>query len=372
MAIYKSKTPTKDGRSYYFMLYKKDNMGNNKKYMSKKYKTKIEAKEEEAKFIIKRDNPSHTKFKNIANEFFIDLAKIKRESTIYTYKKDYHNHIAPYFDEIDILDINIPVIKNWAENIEKNNLSVSYKNKIYNVLKLIIDYGVKYYGLTTNYVTIYGRFKEKSDKIINEDKLRYITFEEFNKFISVVDNNMWKTFFIFAYYTGCRKGEIFALTWKDINFNDNTILINKTLNEEIKGKFLITATKNNKLRKIQMSKTLINSLKEYQNIVKQYTDYSDEWFVFGNSIHLSKTTVDRYKHMYFELSGVKEITMHEFRHSHISLLINEYLKSGQTDTTKFFLMMSDRMGHTIDVMQKTYMHLFPTVQNEIVDILNNL
>lgn len=35
-------------------------------------------------------------------------------------------------------------------------------------------------------------------------------------------------------------------------------------------------------------------------------------------------------------------------------------------------MLSDRMGHTVDVMQRTYMHLFPTIQDEIVDLLDNL
>ena len=52
--------------------------------------------------------------------------------------------------------------------------------------------------------------------------------------------------------------------------------------------------------------------------------------------------------------------------------INEYLKTGQTDTAKFFIMLSNRMGHSIQVMQDTYMHLFPTIQDEIVDLLNNL
>jgi len=121
-----------------------------------------------------------------------------------------------------------------------------------------------------------------------------------------------------------------------------------------------------------MKKTLVDSLLNYKKEIQKYIDFKENWFVFGNAIHMSKTTVDRYKHKYFELSGVKEITMHEFRHSHVSLLINEYLKTGQTDTTKFFVMMSDRMGHTIDVMQKTYMHLFPTVQNEITNLLDNL
>lgn len=61
----------------------------------------------------------------------------------------------------------------------------------------------------------------------------------------------------------------------------------------------------------------------------------------------------------------------------MSLLINEYIKTSKgknmkIDTAKFFLMMSNCMGHTIKVMQEIYLHLFPTVQDEIVDLLDNL
>ncbi len=136
--------------------------------------------------------------------------------------------------------------------------------------------------------------------------------------------------------------------------------------------FKITSTKNNINRKIKMSKTLKEQLLKYKETVKKYTDYNNNWYVFGNSRFIAQTTIDNKKHFYFNLSGIHEITIHEFRHSHVSLLINEYVKSGQTDTAKFFLMMSNRMGHTIGVMQKTYMHLFPTIQNEIVDLLDNL
>lgn len=66
-------------------------------------------------------------------------------------------------------------------------------------------------------------------------------------------------------------------------------------------------------------------------------------------MHLPNTTIDRYRHHYFQISGIHEITLHEFRHSHVSLLINEYIKSGQTDTAKFFLMMSDRMEYAKNI-----------------------
>ena len=35
-------------------------------------------------------------------------------------------------------------------------------------------------------------------------------------------------------------------------------------------------------------------------------------------------------------------------------------------------MISNRMGHTIQVMQETYMHLFPDTQETITNLLNNL
>lgn len=134
----------------------------------------------------------------------------------------------------------------------------------------------------------------------------------------------------------------------------------------------ITSTKTYMNRKIKMSKTLREQLLLYKEYCMQYSDFKESWFVFGCSRFMPQTTIDNRKHKYFKLSGVKEITIHEFRHSHVSLLINEYIKSGQTDATKFFLMMANRMGHSLKVMQETYMHLFPTVQNEIVDMLDNL
>lgn len=126
-----------------------------------------------------------------------------------------------------------------------------------------------------------------------------------------------------------------------------------------------------------MSKFLVESLLIYKNEVKKYTDFKESWFVFGNTRFLPNTTINRHKDYYFKLIGVHRITMHEFRHSHVSLLINEYVKTSKeknmkVDTAKFFLMMSNRMGHTIQVMQNAYMHLFPTIQDEIVDLLDNL
>lgn len=360
-------TPTKDGRQWYFRKSK-----NGVQYNSKKFMTKEECSKAESKFILKNDNSINKRFDLVAEEYFESLKKYRKESTIETYIQAYNKHIYPYFKSSYINQVNNQDIRNWSENVLKNDFNPRYLNKIFYILKAIFDYGVKFYDLEHNPVVYVGKFENKKEVVKDEEKLRYITKEEFDTFISVVDDPLWHSFFVTLYYTGARKGELMALNWNDIDFNKNEISINKTLFTKLKSGATITPTKNYLNRKIKMSKTLKEELITHFNNQKTYTDFSMNWFVFGGPVYLKPTTIDRYKKLYFEKSGVHEITIHEFRHSHVSLLINEYLKSGQTDTAKFYVMMSNRMGHTIGVMQKTYQHLFPSVQDEIVDLLDNL
>lgn len=378
MAIYKDENKTKDGRQYYFKVYKKDFEGNNKQYKSKRYKKKEDAEEAERLFLMNRDNPLHKNFALVSNDYFNNLKTRRKESTYYSYKKDYDNHIFDFFKSKYIDNININDIKNWKDYIEKKNLSIGCMNKIYNVLKCIFDYAMKNYGITLNAVAICGRFEKTDDQVIKDsEKIRYITYEQFKQFISVIDDPMFNVFFTFLYFTGMRKGEVQALTWNDIDFQNSQIIVNKTLTIKTSDLYKITNTKNSQNRRIKMSSSLKETLIKYKNEVSKYTDFNENWFVFGNSRFLPETTIARKKNIYFKKAELNPITIHEFRHSHVSLLINEYINTSKTknmkiDTAKFFLMMSNRMGHTVEVMQRTYMHLFPTIQDEIVDLLDNL
>ena len=63
-------------------------------------------------------------------------------------------------------------------------------------------------------------------------------------------------------------------------------------------------------------------------------------------------------------AGVKDIRIHDFRHSCASLLIN----SGANIN-----MVAKYLGHTkIDETLNTYSHLFKNKMNDIVNIINNL
>ena len=62
--------------------------------------------------------------------------------------------------------------------------------------------------------------------------------------------------------------------------------------------------------------------------------------------------------------GVKKIRIHDVRHSHASLLINEGYNA---------LVIADRLGHEkVSTTLNTYSHMFPHKQKELVDKLQNL
>ncbi len=377
MSVFKDKEKTKDGRQYRFKVYYHNTEGKLVPYTSKRYLLEKEAKAEERVFLLNRDAPVKKRFGIVADDYFEDAFKRLRESTVLSYKSNYENQIKPYLENKFIDEISVMDIEKWKDKLINKKLGIGSCNQYYVVFNEIFKFANRKYELNYNPVELSGRFKKRNDEVIETSKkLRYIVYEQYCKFISVINDDLWHCFFLTLYFTGMRKGEMLALNWKDIEFDTNKISVNKTVsfNTKTGAKYKITATKNSLNREITMSKILRAELLKYKEFVKQYSDFSDDWFVFGNGEILSDYSIRKHKKLYFKLADMEKemITIHEFRHSHVSVCINEYLKTGQTDATKFFLMMSQRMGHSLRVMQEVYMHLFPTVQNEIVDLLDNL
>lgn len=369
-----------DKKQYYIRTYVTDENGS-KKQITKHNKNwlgkegQLKASQEENK--LKSENIQINKkisFEELVDLFYEDYSKKVKESTLISYKENINNRLLPYFKGKEITYENI---LSWHQKLENTSLSIAYLNKINTVLSIILDIGIKYHIIDRNYVKDIGCFKSKKEEQSKEiKKIRYITYEEFCKFIDVVDDTMWFTIFHLLYYTGMRKSELIALTWKDIDFDKKKIYINKTYTDRTEmGSYNITTTKNCKEREIDIDNATINVLKEWYDNQNEEKKVIKTEFIFGRDNPISTTTMTNKKNKYFKMAGFDNpITIHEFRHSHISLLVNEYLKNNNNefDMTKFFIMMSNRMGHTIQVMQKTYMHLFPEVQKPITDLLNNL
>ena len=137
-----------------------------------------------------------------------------------------------------------------------------------------------------------------------------------------VDNKLYFTTFNFMYFTGLRIGEMIALTWKDIVLNKKTLNINKNYTNKLgtnSHKIVDPKTKNS-IRIIDLDDDIVDLLKKHYDNEKQIYGFNNNMSVFGNVRYITPTTFARYLTYYIKKSGVKKITPHGFRHSHVSLL----------------------------------------------------
>lgn len=372
MPVYNEKDKTKwtkDKRHWYFRCSYEDINGDKKRYKSKMFLTQDDAKTAESEFLIKTKNhDSITKdvtFETVFNEWLYYKKRKVKTSTYYDQKTISSKYILEKFKNKKIHDIKESDINLWLEYIEKHRFTIKYTNKIIRFFKEIMVYANKTYNINQKTINLLHSVKDEAP--IKKEKLtNFWTYTEWKTFIKNVDNEDWFTFYNFLYFTGCRIGEALALNWKDIDFKNKTVSINKTLNSKTgNGLYIITSPKtNNSVRKIDLSDNLATMLQDYYKKEKKIIGFKKEMFVFGNMKPYAETTIRRNFNKYQEKTkDIKKITIHGFRHSHVSLLI---------DLGCDFRDVAERLGDTISMIQNTYYHMFPETKSKTIELLNKL
>ena len=92
--------------------------------------------------------------------------------------------------------------------------------------------------------------------------------------------------------------------------------------------------------------------------------FNDSYFVIGDIAPQISSTITARKNRNCEIAGVKQIRIHDFRHSCAFLLIYKGAN---------IITVSKLLGHTkIDETLNTYSHMFKNKLNDIVNTINKL
>lgn len=269
--------------------------------------------------------------------------------------------IQPYIDELDV------------------KYSKKYVAKIFYVFNACMRYGVKNDYLDYNPLDKVERSKRPNEA---PKEMKFWEPDDFNKFISVIDDEMYKTFFMILFFMGIRRGECIALQWKDIDFNANTITISKTSGQRdrLKNPPYTTPKTKNSYRTITMPDILSKQLQSYKRSVSDFYGFSEQSFVFGIDLPMPAENIRRAFHKYIhkanhelklesemnntEYRPIEEIRIHDLRHSHASYLINN-MSAGFTDFD-----IAKRLGDTVETLHETYAHWFKRKDENIINFMN--
>lgn len=96
------------------------------------------------------------------------------------------------------------------------------------------------------------------------------------------NNKVFICAFLTACYTGMRTGEVFALTWNDIDLDNRIIKVNKTVyakDKEENGRWYLGTTKTiGSSREVYICDTLYSVLSDYKNLqVKYKKEYGEKY-----------------------------------------------------------------------------------------------
>lgn len=351
MPVYKDNKKS----TWYASFYYTDWQGNRKKKKKEGFKTQKEAKAFEREFLLKEKASCDMSFASLI-DLYMEDSKSRLKPTTYN-NKEYiiKTKVLPFFAQMPINTITTATIRKWQNELisNKNNYSQTYLKSVNNQLSAILNFAVKYYNLPQNPARICGSMGKK-----NADSMKFWTLDEFNQFIKYFeDNPKAKAIFELLFWTGIRSGELLALTLNDFNFECQTVSINKNY-AKIKDDEYILEPKTPKSKRIITIPTfLCNLIKDYSSML---ADYKSNERLFAISKHYIKHNVTRG----CELSGVKQIRVHDIRHSHASLLIELGFSP---------LLISERLGHeNIETTLQTYSHLYPNKHSEVADKLELL
>jgi integrase len=303
-----------------------------------------------------------------------DSINHRKVSYINTQENNYNKHIKGYFSKVDnVAKLTYEDIYQFREHLRRkvapnsdNPLSTNTINKIMILLKKIFDVGLRKGYYTTNPVKLLKKLP------IEKTKMQFWTVKEFQQFLTLFEPEEYniKLLFTLLFFTGLRLGEALALTWQDIDFSTNTIHITKSVYVN-KGVSYISSTKTKAgTRRIIINKKLSQELQYWQHqqkhLLEQFTSDSMSLQVFQSSpITITKNSIEKqYKKILERDATLKKIRIHDFRHSHASLLINQ----GED-----YLVVKERLGHaSITTTIDTYSHLYPSKQKDLADKLDDL
>lgn len=351
MPAYKDEKTGKWFAKFYYTNWQ----GIKKQKWKRGFATKKEALGFERDFLEKQSaNPDMT-FQNLYEIYMEDMAARLKQSTLLTKKAVLQTHILPFFGSKPINEIKASDVRRWQAKLmsSPNNYSQTYLKKINTELNSIINYAKRFYDLNTNPCGKAGTIgKAKAEE------MHYWTYDEYIAFREgVKDKSLSYICFEVLYWTGMREGELLALSPADIDLDNKTISINRTY-QRIGGKDVFTSPKTRKSkRKIPIPDFLCQELSDY--IQSRYMLDADERLFPVTKSYLSHEMIRGCKN-----TGVKKIRIHDIRHSHASLLINQGCDA---------LMLADRLGHEkVSTTLNTYSHLFPHKQQELVHSLESL
>ncbi|ABO49716.1 phage integrase family protein [Desulforamulus reducens MI-1] len=276
-------------------------------------------------------------------------------STRATYKSYIKNHYTPYFGNLKLKQLNEIHIKRFMAEKSKTVSQASVR-RMTSVLKTSLADVMK------------QKSPAKDIKLPKEEKYtpRVPNDKEMETIHNAVRGTRDEPIVLLAAWCGLRRGEIFALRWNDIDWNNGTLRVDeaKSINEDNLYEDKRPKSENG-LREVIVPEYLMGLLEDMRKPKKRKRKKKDQEptnivEISNNSDHqifnMRPDSYSSYWAAFVRNKKLPEIRFHDLRHYHASWLYARGIPDQYA---------AQRLGHDIRVLKTIYQHLGLDRQHEI-------
>ncbi len=346
----KSYTDSTGKKKYYASFYYTSHTGERRRKKKEGFATAGAAKKYESDFLEQHSGTCDILFKNLV-ENYIDDCRQRLKVTTLRHKEFYlKKYILPFFSAFAVSEITPLQVRQWQNEILKKGYKATFQRTIHVQLSAVFNFAVKYYGLKRNPANVAGSI----GALKPTEKMQFYTLEQFRQFLPCVAEK-YKLAFKILFFCGLRVGEMLALQIKDFDLNAGTLNVNKTLDVKTLKSQPPKTVKSNRI--VTLPPFLATEIQDY--ITTKFFEPQPEerlffWLLY---ITLSKENIRAANE-----ANLPHIRVHDFRHSHASLLINLDFSP---------LVISERLGHeSVKTTLEIYSHLYPAKAEQVVQKLD--
>ena len=284
---------------------------------------------------------------------YLDLEKKYSVHTITAYKNDlwsFRQFLVTEYDQENLIEVHYSQIRNWIVSLVNLKVSNRTVNRKVSALKSFFTFLQKTKQIDYNPLS-----KHKSLKIEKRIQVPF-SFKEINTVLNHMDKDENDDFESIRnrlivelfYSTGMRRSELINIKQRDVSFSDKTIKI---------------LGKRNKERFVPLLGSVIQTLKRYLDLKKEFEIGLEELFITEKGNKVYETLVYRIINYYFsQVSSKEKRSPHILRHSFATHLLNE---GADLNSVK------DLLGHSslastqvytqnsLDVLKKVYNKTHP-------------
>lgn len=369
----------KRGETYQYRISYKE--GEKRKYIEKGgFKLKKDCEVAMNKAIEEiNDTGVYIKIKKIIlndlfNEFIQYEAPLsKKETTILKYQAVYKSIVEETFGDKYVHSIKASDIqKLYLDKLE--SFSLSYVKSAHSLINMLYDYALRMEYIKDNTM---DKVSQPYKSIKGKSNITIFTDEQLTWLSNRLINTDLRMPFMLGIHLGARTGEVYGLRWSDIDFENDTVNINKQL-QCIKGIWYLDVLKtNNSYRTIKFGKVLKDYLLQekdkydrckkagaftYTNKVIMRCEGKTNLSIIDDFVSVNKIgkVLNAYSNPRFTRLCKNEkgfdFKYHNLRHTHATMLLEAGINP------KY---IQERLGHaTFEFTLKLYAHT--TLKMDIV------